>query len=632
MNGRDALIASVLIAATLLVYEPAARHGFVNYDDPEYVTENAHVTAGLTGTSIGWAFTHAYAANWHPLTWLSHMLDCELFGLDPAGHHRTSVLLHAAAAAALFLVLAALTGAPWPSAAVAALFALHPLRVESVAWVSERKDVLSGLFWMLGLGAWVGWVRRPRPWRYALVVVTFVLALLAKPMAVTFPFVLLLLDWWPLRRAGVVPVRRLILEKLPLFALSALVSVITFVVQHEAGAVASLASVSPTARLANALLSYATYVGKTLWPVRLAVFYPFADPLPGWQVALALVGLALGSWLVLREARRRPYLAVGWLWFLGTLVPVIGLVRAGDQAMADRFTYVPQIGLLVMAVWGTLELAGARRRALALAAGVAVLGGCAALTSVQLGYWRDSATLFSHALAVTRDNHVAHTNLGETLVREGRLAEAEAHFAEALRIRPAYAKAHVNYGMALAGRGERRIAVRHYAEAVRLDPSSAMAHYNWGLALAEQGALDDAIGHYREALRLDPSYAKAHTNLGWALAAQGHREEAVVEYRAALRVRPDLATAHNNLAVTLEDLGRLDEAIAEYQAAVRLSPRDPRPRSNLAAALERAGRAEQAIEEYRAVVRLDPSAADAQQALARMLASPPLDGKERAGR
>jgi tetratricopeptide (TPR) repeat protein len=367
--------------------------------------------------------------------------------------------------------------------------------------------------------------------------------------------------------------------------------------------------------------------------VRLAVFYPFVDPLPGWQVALAASVLALGSWLVVGEARRRPYLAVGWLWFLGTLVPVIGLVRAGDQAMADRFTYVPQVGLLVMAVWGAAELAGARWRAAATGVALASVAACMAVTSVQLGHWRNSATLFTHALAVTHENHVAHTNLGEVLVREGRIAEAERHFAEALRIRPAYAKAQVNYGMALAHRGERAAAVRHYAEAVRLDPGGAMAHYNWGLLLAERGALDEAIVHYREALRLDPDYAKAHTNLGWALAAQGKREEAVAEYRAALRLRPDLATAHNNLAVTLEDLGRLDEAIAEYREAVRWAARDPRPRYNLAAALERAGRPEQAIAEYRAIVQLDPAAADAQQALARLLSTPSsLDRKEHAGR
>jgi tetratricopeptide (TPR) repeat protein len=620
MSGRDAIIAAALVTLTLGLYAPVVDHGFINFDDPEYVVDNPHVTGGLTRAGVVWAFTHPHSANWHPLTWLSHMLDCELFGLDASAHHLVSVAVHAAASVALFAALSAMTGATWPSALVAALFALHPLRVESVAWIAERKDVLSGLFWMLALGAYAAWVRRPGPGRYALLVAAFTAALLAKPMAVTLPAVLLLLDWWPLRRTARLAPRRLVGEKLPLFVLAAAVSVVTVVVQHEAGAVSSLAHTPLAGRVANALVSYATYLGKAFWPSRLAVFYPYTGDLPAWQVAGAAVLLAALSAVALREARRRPYVTVGWLWFLVTLAPVIGIVRAGDQAMADRFTYVPLVGIAIVVAWGGRELLGTRPALAATVAGAALVA-CALATSAQLAHWRSTEALFAHALAVTADNHLAHTNLGEVLMKSGRPAEATEHFTEALRLRPGSAKVHVNYGMVLAGRGERDAAARHYAEAVRLDPRSAMAHYNWGLVLAEQSQLDEAIGHYREALRLDPRYANAHTNLGWALAEQGRLDEAVAEYRAALGLRPDLATAHNNLAVALEDLGRTDEAAAHYREAARLTPADWRPRYNLAALLVRTGRVDEGIAEYRTILRSAPATPEVHHALGGALAA-----------
>ena len=620
MSRKDGIVATGLVLLTLALFAPAARHAFLNYDDPEYVVENRHVSEGVTRDGIAWAFTHAHSANWHPVTWLSHMLDCELFGLRPAGHHLTSVVLHAVAAGAAFAVFRVMTGALWPSAFLAALFALHPLRVESVAWVAERKDVLSGLCWMLALGAYVAWVRRPTPRRYAVLLLAFACGLLAKPMVVTLPFVLLLLDWWPLRRAPTMPRGRLLVEKIPLFVLAAAASVVTFVVQQQAGAVAPLAHVGFGARLANAVVSYALYVWKTVWPTRLAVFYPYVDPLPGWQVAVAGALLVAVSVLTIREARRWPYLVVGWLWFVGTLVPVIQLVRAGDQAMADRFTYLPSLGLFVIAAFGAADVVRALRvpAPLATAAAVGVLVACAAATTVQLRHWRNDFTLFEHALAVTTDNYVAHTNLGEALLGAGRDAEAATHFAEALRLRPGWAKAHVNYGKMLAERGEHDAAAAEYAAALEVDPRLAMAHYNWGVLLAETGHVDEAIGHYREALARDPEYAKAYTNLGWALARQGRLEEAVSAYREALRLRPGLATAHNNLAVALEDLGRTDDAIAHYREAVRLTG-DPRSRFNLAAVLRRAGRLDDAIEEYRAILRTDPSLPEPRRALASAL-------------
>src|SRR5438093_6101777 len=375
---RNLAIAGLVVLGTLAVFAPALRHGFVNYDDPEYVTENPRVRAGLSWAGLGWAFAAPHAANWHPLTWLSHMLDAQLFGLAPAGHHASSVLLHAASAALLFGVLEGTTGAPWPSAFVAATFALHPLRVESVAWVSERKDVLAGLCWMLALAAYRRYVRRRGAAAYLLVVAAFVLGLLAKPMVVTLPFVLLLLDVWPLRRPWNV---RLLWEKVPLFLLSAAVSALTVVAQRGAGAMASLESLPLGTRIAEAVVAYGAYLEKAFWPTRLAVFYPHR-PLLVAEVATSALVLVVISALALRERRRRPYLLVGWLWYLVVLLPVIGLVKVGEQAMADRFSYLPQIGVLIMVAWAAADAIGSR---VVLTAGAFVaLAVCVALTARQL--------------------------------------------------------------------------------------------------------------------------------------------------------------------------------------------------------------------------------------------------------
>jgi tetratricopeptide (TPR) repeat protein len=616
-TGVDVAIAVALVLVTVVLYAPVRTHEFLNYDDNEYVTEHAHVPNGLTWAGVRWALTGVHQATWHPLTSLSHLLDVEVFGLDAGAHLLENVVLHALATAVLFLALAAMTGARWPSAWVAAVFAWHPLHVESVAWVSERKDVLSGLCWMLTVAAHVRYARRPTWGRWAAVVATFTAGLLAKPMLVTLPFVLLLLDWWPLgrlrdRATAVALVR----EKVPLFALAAVVSVLTVAAQRSAGALAATLASTPLAyRLGNAAISYVTYLWKTVWPTGLAVFYPAPAHLSAWHALGAALVLAAISAAVAVAWRRRPFLAVGWLWYLGTLVPVIGLVRQGDQAMADRFTYLPAIGLYVMVAWGALSVPGLRRSGAIGTAGpgamlatgaVATLVALLVVTAAQIPHWRNSLTLFSHAVAVTRDNHVAHSNLGIALTERGRHDEAMEHYARAVAIAPGYAKAHLNLGRALARAGRAAEAEAAYAEAVRLDPGSAVAAYNLGLARAERGALDEAIADYRRALAIDPRYAKAANNLGWALAAKGDATVAVAAYERALAIDPTLVAAHNNLAVTLADLGRMDDAIAHATTAATLAPTEPRAHANRGALLAQAGRHTEAITAFREALRLDP--------------------------
>jgi tetratricopeptide (TPR) repeat protein len=628
----DLAIAAALVLVTVVLYAPVRTHEFLNYDDNEYVTEHPHVPNGLTWAGVRWALTGVHQATWHPLTSLSHLLDVELFGLDAGAHLLVNVALHALASAVLFLTLAAMTGARWPSAWVAAVFAWHPLHVESVAWVSERKDVLSGLCWMLTLAAHLRFARQPTWGRWAAVVAIFAAGLLAKPMLVTLPFVLLLLDWWPLGRLrDRATAIALVREKLPLFALAAAVSVLTVVAQRSAGALAATLASTPLAyRAGNAAISYVTYLWKTVWPTGLAVFYPAPAHLSAWDALGAALVLVSISVAVAVAWRRRPFLAVGWLWFLGTLVPVIGLVRQGDQAMADRFTYLPAIGLYVMVAWGALSVPGLRRNgalrtagpgAMLATAAAATLVALLVVTAAQIPHWQNSLALFSHAVAVTRDNHVAHSNLGIALTERGRHDEAMAHYARAVAIAPGYAKAHLNLGRALARAGRGPEAEAEYAEAVRLDPGSAVAAYNLGLARAERGALDAAIAEYRRALAIEPRYAKAANNLGWALAAKGDASAAVAAYERALAIDPALVAAHNNLAVTLADLGRMDEAIQHATAAVTLAPTEPRAHANRGALLAQAGRTTDAIPAFREALRLDPKLTEVRLDLAATLAA-----------
>jgi len=630
-GGRRSLIVYLaLIGATLIVYAPVRRHGFVNFDDPQYVGENPAVAGGLTGQALRWAFTTRHAGNWHPLTWISHLLDVQLCGLDAGPHHLTSVLLHVANTALLLALLHRMTGALFRSAFTAGLFALHPLHVESVAWVAERKDVLSGLFFMLTLWAYAAYAHHPRGSRYAVVLVLFALGLMAKPMLVTLPFVLLLLDFWPLGRGAHPPAwRRLILEKLPLFALTVASSIVTVLVQHRAGALKGLDALPLGRRAANAAVAYVAYIGQMLWPARLAAIYPYPASLGGWAVAGAAVGLVAITVLVWRAARRHPYLPVGWLWYLGLLVPVIGLVQVGSQPMADRYTYLPLIGLFVIVAWGIPDLVARRPHrdvGLRAAAGLVLLG-CAVTARGQVQHWRGSIPLWEHAVAATAGNYRAHHNLGHALAREGMIGEAVAHYAEALRLKPDYAEAHNNLGSALADQGRTLEAIAHYAEALRLLPDYAEAHNNLGVALTGQGKADEAVRHLSEALRIEPGRAVSHGNLGVALARQGRLDEAIRHLSEAVRLRPhdadargNLAVAHNATGAALAEKGDLDEAIAHYAEALRLRPDLADAHANLATSLASQGKIDEAIHEFLEAIRLQPGVADLHYDAAVMLA------------
>ncbi len=628
-----------LVVATLATYGDLRNHQFINLDDDVYVTDNPAVQDGLTLKGLSWAFTTLHAGLWIPLTWLSFMLDSQLFGLHPGGFLLTNLLFHIANALLLVLWLLYLTRSWGCSFLVAALFALHPLHVESVAWATERKDVLSTFFWLLTMWAYVWYAGRPRLGRYLLILVCFSLGLMAKPMLVTLPFVLLLLDYWPLGRLSLkgpglaaaspkpgpgVTLKRLVWEKSPLLVISALSIVVTFYAQKEAGAVSTLHNLPIPYRLANAMVAYVSYLGKMFWPAQLAVLYPLPGHiLPLWQALAAGLALAVLSLWALRQARRQPYLPVGWLWYLGTLLPVIGLVQVGEQAMADRFTYVPFIGLFIALVWGMADLAArwrAPRFLLPVGAGV-VLSALMTCTWIQVGYWRDSISLYEHTLKVTRTNPLIHNGLGLVLAAQGKWDQAVAHYTEALHLRPDYAEAHNNLGMALATQGKMDQAVAHYAEALRLKPDYAEAHNNLGVALAGQGKLDQAMAHYAEALRLKSDYAEAHYNLGVALATQGKWDQAMAHYAEALRLKPDLAQAHNNLGVALVAQGKLDQAVAHYAEALRLKPDYAEAHNNLGLALIAQGKLDQAMAHYAEALRLKPDYAQAHNNLGVALAA-----------
>jgi protein O-mannosyl-transferase len=615
-----AACALLLLAVFVVFGQTAANREFINFDDDQYIYNNQHVMAGLTSEGAAWAFTAFYASNWHPLTWLSHMLDCQLYGLKPAGHHLTNVLLHAAAAILLFLSLRRMTGALWPSAWVAAVFAIHPLRVESVAWAAERKDVLSGLFFMLALWCYARYAERPSSWgRYLSVMAAFTLGLLAKPMLVTLPFVLLLLDYWPLRRFGRLnvqggqhDVRRLVIEKIPLFILAAASCAITLVAQR--GAIQSLEQLPFPERLANAAAAYLAYIGKMLYPADLAVIYPLPKcPLPIEEVVAAVVVLLTVSTTVFVVRRQCPYLLVGWFWYLGSLVPVIGLVQVGFQSMADRYTYLTQIGLYVAVAWGAAHLAGAstsRRWGLAAVAAL-VLAGLMQSARQQTQYWRDSESLWAHTLTCTSDNSIAHYNFGVLLSGRGRIDDAMDQYREALEIRPNYADAHNNLGIALAGLGQVDEAIGHYRKAVESNPKHVEARNNLGLALAGRGQVDEAIVHYRKALEINPDSPESHCNLGMALAGRKQFDEAIRHYRRALEISPDYAEAHNNLGEALAGRNQFDEAIAHYRKALESKPDYAAAHNNLGLALGSRGQIDEAIAHFRRALEIKTDSIEA---------------------
>ncbi len=678
-------ICLLLAVITFAVYWPVLNYGFVNYDDADYFSANSHVQAGLTWEGVAWAFRATADSSWYPLTWLSFMLDVNLFRIGPAGPHFMNLLFHTANTVLLFLLLRRLTGTRWRSALVAGLFALHPLHVESVAWISERKDVLSTFFGLLTLWAYSRYaafeVSRvkcqagPKRW-YGLALLFFALGLLSKPMVVTLPFVMLLLDYWPLGRvssfkcqvsSGVADdmatsfapfsflrspgLRRLVWEKVPFFALGAISCAVTFFVHKETGAIVALAALSFAARIANAFVSYARYLGKTFWPAGLALPYPH----PGqWPMILVVCATALVMGLCIAAVwlgRRRPYFFVGWYWFLGTLIPVIGVIQWGSQAMADRFTYVPLIGIFIILAWGAGEVLGRwqRLKVVMVSAAMLVLAVCGVRTRDQLHYWQNSETLFRHAIAVTKNNYVAYDCLAMALETSGRTEEATDNYRRALQINPTFDEAHFKLAVVLAGRRKFDEAIAQYREALRINPRSTDAHLNLGSAFLWLGRLseaqdeftkalkinpqlamgyynlanvfdlegrpDEAVRNYQEALRLKPDYAEARNNLACLLVTAGRLDEAEAQFREALRAKPDYPEAHASLGSVLVEQGRFEEAVGHYRQALQFNPKNAQIRVGLGSALARLGRREEAIEQFTEALRLDPNNNEAKEQL-----------------
>ncbi len=624
---RPEVIALALALATVLVYLPVFQNELVDYDDDYYISQNPNLKLGLTAEGLKWAFTESYGANWYPLTWLSLMVDYEIFGISAAAFHGVNLALHVASSVLLFYVFLGMTGSLGASGFVAAIFALHPLHVESVAWAAERKDVLSALLWMLTLWAYAGYAEKPAARKLALVALFLALGLMSKPMLVTLPFVLLLLDVWPLGRLGKVPISELIVEKIPLLALVAISSAVTFVVQRAEGAVQPLQTYSFPVRLANALVAYVAYIGKAFWPARLSAYYPHpGDSLPLWQAGAAfavLVAATLTSVALARRHQRLRFRPVGWFWYLGTLVPVIGLVQVGQQAMADRYTYLPYIGLSIVVAFGFAEIANriALPRFVPVALGVASLLPLAVAASAQVRVWRDSVTLFAHALSVTEENALAHINLGVAYLNRGRLDEAERELEEAIRIHPAAAEAHA----ALAGvRSEQERpeeALELYRAALRLDPGSSSTHREMGSLLLKLGDSTQGLVHFREASALAPADGDALADLGVALSREGRHEEAMAKFEEASRRAVDEARLHHNWGVVLMERGDLDEASMHFEKAVAIRRDYASAHLSWGQTALRQGRFQQAAEHLREALRIEPENENAHYHLGLALAN-----------
>ena len=666
-NRQSWAIYLALAVITFAVFSRVLGNGFVNFDDGTYVTENPMLQNGLTTSTVAWAFSTGYATNWHPLTWISHLLDFQLYGLEPAGHHLTNLLFHILNVLLLFHVLRRMTGAVWRSAVVAALFAWHPLHVESVAWVAERKDVLSTFFWLLAMLAYTRYaseskVQGPRSKvYYGLTLLYFALGLMSKPMLVTLPFVLLLLDYWPLNRiAGPnkTSLPRLLLEKTPFFLLAMASSVVTFIVQKTGGAVASLHAFPLGQRITNALVSYVRYLGKTVWPHDLAIFYPIHATWPAWQWIGAGLLIAAISLLAIAMLRRRPYFSVGWFWYLGTLVPVIGLVQVGGQSMADRYTYMPLVGIFIIFSWGAADLLGQgqlRRLSPAWALIMPVLAVCLTVTHEQTTCWKDGETLFRHAIAVTTNNSLAHVNLGDALDKAGRAEEAKAEFFIALNLepdspltltglgtlfehqgdvtnalnyfnlalskKPQYGDAHYGLANLLAKEGRFAEAAEHYAQSLNSNPDAPDAQNNLGAMLIRLGQPREAVDHFKAALRLKPNYPEAQDQLGEAYVELRQPGQATVHFAEAARLKPDFAPPHFKLGLIAADEGQFDQAISQFLETIKLDPTNALAHSRLAGVFAKQGNLDEAAKYYREAVRLKPDDAGHNGHLAAILAT-----------
>lgn len=579
------MICVFLIIVNLAIYLQVTGFEFTTFDDPVYVTQNPNVRAGLTSESAWWALTAAYAQNWHPLTWISHMSDVQLYGMDAGKHHLSAVLLHIINTLLLFFVLTLLTGYPWRSAFVAALFAVHPLHVESVAWVAERKDVLSTLFLLLTILAYIYYSAKPNIQRYLLVALAFGLGLLAKPMLVTVPFLLLILDFWPLKRLNLG--WKLAIEKLPLLAMTAVSCGLTVWAQTEGHAVTSVGVIPMSERISNALMSYGIYIWKMILPLKLASYYPHpVNSWPIWQVALSAIFMIAVTVLAIRYARKAPYILAGWLWYIVTLVPVIGLMQVGLQARADRYTYIPLIGIFTIIALGVPDLwikntkETNKPKVLGAVAGIVILA-LMIPAYTQVGYWHDTRTLFTHAITVTQDNWFAESVIGSVLNDEQKYDEAVEHLQRSVEIEPRYAVAQNNLGLALVGLGKVDEGIESYKAAMKYDSNNAEVHNNWGNALLKKNNSDGAISEYRKALLINPNLTAAHFNLALTLHQKGDFDEAAGHYVETLKLDPSQADAHNNLGLILKQQGKIAEALEHLREAERLNPNSEAIRTNL---------------------------------------------------
>jgi tetratricopeptide (TPR) repeat protein len=612
---RPLLISICLVAAIIAVYWPVYKYDFAKYDDDKYVTKNINIQSGINPRFIRWAFTTGYFSYWHPITWISHAIDYQLFKNWGGGHHLTNVFFHIANTLVLFYVLMRMTGAVWPSAFVAAIFALHPLHVESVAWIAERKDVLSTFFWLLTMWAYIRYVENPRLKWYSAAIMLFILGLMSKPMVVTLPFVLLLLDYWPLQRKIT---RRLIIEKIPFFICSFLICMVTFLVQKSNNAMGAMETLGFKVRVGNAIFSYVAYIAKMLWPSRLAVFYPH----PGSELSITAViicalPLLLISVYSIYSARRYRFLAVGWFWYLGTLVPAIGLVQAGAQAMADRYTYMTLTGLFIIIAWSAKEFVPKwRYRNFTLAfLAIMVLIASALTASRQLRYWKNSIALYEHTLQVTKNNYVILFNYAKSLTEMGRLDEATKMLNDALAINPDSAEVYDGLGCALLFSGRTTEAIEHFKLAIKYKPDFVPAYNNLAVTLYKRGRNEEAIGYLKQALKLKPNYVKAYLSLGVICNASQKFDEAIKSLNKVLELEPANIIAHSYLYTALAAIGKTDEAIKEVRFVLKVKPNDVEMYRNLGILLEKKGEITEAIESYRAALKIEPYEINTRQLL-----------------
>lgn len=631
---RVVVICLALTILTVVAFWPLQDCGFINLDDDVYVYENAFVQSGLNWNGIKQAFSFAFVeeiANWHPITWLSLMLDYQIFGLDPLGYHLTNLFFHVISTVLLFLIFRRMTQTIWQSALVAALFAVHPLHVESVAWIAERKDVLSAFFWILTMGAYSDYVEYRGFRRYILVCVLFALGLMTKPMLVTLPFVLLLMDYWPLGRfrekrsdheiqtketteaatptgpgckwSSIYP---LLKEKIPLFVLAIISGIVTFIAQQQGGAVTSIEAFPMVVRIGNALVSYIAYLGKVLWPMNLAIFYPHPGMWTSWPVLGSALGLIIITTAVVRMHKKAPYLVTGWFWYTGALVPVIGIVQVGSQAMADRYTYIPLIGLFMMAAWGIPDLLknGKHGKEILWTSAALSILFFSILTWTHVGYWKNSITLFNHALQVTDHNWFAYNNLGAAHAGLGHYRQAIENFSRAIECKPRFAAAYSNRGNAYHDLGHYRQALEDLNRAIEIDPAYAEAYNNRGNAYGSLGRYRRAIEDYGKAIEFKPDYAEAYYNRGLAYRNLGNYGEAIVNYGRAIKIKPRLAEAYYNRGLVYSILGNYGQAIADYAQAIKINPGYAEAYLNRSAAYVNSGKNHLAVTDLKTAARL----------------------------